>query len=245
MITRFFKGTRFFGRGFRLAFSRGALVPFVLAPGIIAAVLTTGAAWYARRALEQFFARNPHGAAMGVLIWIAIQLFGFAVGYLTYNVCCVLATAPFAGILAERTHRLATGEHVSPQPFAAIVGELWRGATHSVLGALVYVAVALPLFVLQWLVLPLAPFMWIAGLTQTALFFAFDAFNEPLHREKRSFGDKWRFVFQHGAESLGFGLAVALCMMLPLVSLIITPVSVVGGALLYAELRQKPLSPPV
>lgn len=241
MISRFFMGMRYFGRGLRVAFGHGRLVPFVLAPALLAAALTTGAAWYAERALAAFFARHPHGAVVGLLIWIAVKLLVFAVGYVTYNLCCVIATAPFAGALAERTHRIATGEELPPQSLGAVIGDAWRGAGHAILCVVVYAAFALPLFVLQWLILPLAPLIWIVGLTQTALFFAFDAFNEPLHRERRSFGDKWRFVFRHGAESLGFGLAVALGMMLPLVSLIVTPVSIVGGALLYVELRQKQL----
>jgi CysZ protein len=245
MITRFIRGTGYFGRGLRLAFGRRELVPFVIAPGLIAAALTTAVVWYAAHALEQYFAHHPHGAFVGALMWLAVRLFEFAVGYLTYNVCCVLATAPFAGVLAERAQRIATGAAPPSSSWREAAGDMWRGINHTVLGALVYVAVAVPLFVLQWLVLPLAPFVWIAGLLQTALFFAFDAFNEPLHRERRSFGDKWRFVFRHGAESLGFGLAVSLCMMLPLVSLIVTPVSVVGGALLYVELRQKQLPPAV
>jgi CysZ protein len=241
MISRFFAGMRFFGRGFKMAFGRGELVPFVLAPGFVAVLLTSGGSWWVKRALEQFFARHSphHGAFVGVLIWLAVAILTFAIGYLLYNVSCLVATAPFAGVLAERTHHLATGEAIPAQGFWQAVSSQSRGAWHAMLGVFLYVAFAAPLFVVQWLILPVAPIIWVLGLVQTALFFAFDAFNEPLHRERQSFGGKWKFVFDHGAESLGFGTAVALCMMLPLVSLIVTPVSIVGGALLYVELRAK------
>jgi CysZ protein len=245
MITRFVRGMSFFGRGLRLGFGHGALLPFVLAPAIVAAGLTTAIAWYAQRELGAHFARQPHGVAMDVFIWIAIKLLVFAIGYLTYNVCCVVATAPFASVLAERTERIATGKEVPRQSLGVTLSGMWRGAGHTILGALIYIAVAVPLFLVHWLILPLAPMVWILGFTQTALFFAFDAFNEPLHREANSFDDKWRFVLRHGAESLGFGSAVALCMMLPLVSLVVTPVSIVGGALLFIDLRHKTRAPHV
>ena len=38
---------------------------------------------------------------------------------------------------------------------------------------------AVPLFLIHWTVPVLAPFIWVAGVLQTALFFAFDAFYEP------------------------------------------------------------------
>src|SRR5262249_5963334 len=104
------------------------------------------------------------------------------------------------------------------------------------LGVLLYLAIAVPLFVLHWVVPVLAPFLWICGVVQTALFFAFDAFNEPAHRRGASFGGKWRFIGKHLAESLGFGCGVALLMIVPFLSVIVTPVAIVGGTLLYLDL---------
>ena len=245
MIARFLKGMRFFGRGFGFAFGRAQLVPFVLAPALLAALLTTGASLWVKHALGDYFARRfpHHGMLGGLVIWLAVTLAVFAFGYLVYNVSCMVATAPFAGVLAERTHHLATGEAIPPQPFLRAVVSSWWGAWHALACVAIYVALSLPMFAVQVVVIPLAPIIWMLGIVQAALFFAFDAFNEPLHRERTRFADKWRFVFRHGAESLGFGTGVALCMMLPLVSLVVAPVSVVGGALLFVELGQKRIPP--
>ena len=98
-------------------------------------------------------------------------------------------------------------------------------------------AIAGPIFIVHWLVPPLAPLCWLAGLVQTALFFAFDGFNEPLHRRGLGFAAKWRFLVDHLAESLGFGSLVAVLMAVPLVSVLVAPIAVVGGTLLFVELE--------
>jgi CysZ protein len=244
MIARFAKGMRFFGRGFRVAFGRGELVPFVLAPALLAVAVTTGGTALARRSIEGFVAsRWPHpGTGAGIVIWLATGLAMLGVGYILYNVSCILATAPFAGVLAERAHHVATGEKIAPRKFSATLASSFWGAWHAVIVAVMYLSLSLSLFVAQWILLPLLPLVWMLTLIQSAYFFAFDAFNEPLHRARTSFAGKWRFVFAHGAESLGFGVAVALCMMLPLVSLVVAPVAVVGGALLHVELSRAPAS---
>jgi uncharacterized protein involved in cysteine biosynthesis len=242
MISRFFTGMRFFGRGWSVAFGRGELVPFVLLPGLLAIALTLGGAVWTRHAASAFVARHTagHGALVGVLVWIAVQAFVLATGYVFYVVSCLVATAPFAGALSVRAEAFASGAPVAKEGFGAALSASLRGAGHTLLGAILYLGLSLPLFVLQWIALPLAPLFWLAGLVLSALFFAFDGFNEPLHRRAAGFGAKWRFVLAHGAESLGFGTAVALLMAIPLVNLIVTPVSVVGGTLLYVELtRQK------
>src|SRR2546427_306719 len=72
-----------------------------------------------------------------------------------------------------------------------------RGVGQAILGVLLYLSIAVPLFALQWVATPLAPVLWVASLIQTALFFTFDAFYEPLHRRGYSFGQKWRFIGTH------------------------------------------------
>ena len=148
----------------------------------------------------------------------------------------LLATAPFAGVLSERAEHAHRGEKVEPQPWGQVLALSARGLGQAILGVLLYLAIAVPLFVLHWVVPVVAPFLWIAGIVQTALFFAFDAFNEPLHRRGASFGGKWRFIGKHLAESLGFGCGVALLMVVPFLSVIVTPVAIVGGTLLYLDL---------
>jgi CysZ protein len=240
MIARFFSGMGFFGRGWRLAFSGGGLTVWVLAPALVALGVTAAGSFAAYHYVGDWLARHGGGHGIGAwLAWILVMLVVLVTAYVLYAASCVLATAPFAGVLSERAEHHATGTPVPREPLGRTLALAARGAGQALLGVVAYLAIALPLFVLHWLAPPLAPLVWVAGLVQTALFFAFDAFNEPLHRRGSRFAEKWRFIGAHLAESLGFGLAVALAMMVPLVSVVVAPVAVIGGTLLYLEIVGK------
>ena len=173
---------------------------------------------------------------MGAIVALFVWLFVLASAYVLYVASCLLATAPFAGVLSERAEHAHTGTPVPPQTWRQVMALSVRGIGQALLGVCLYLAIAVPLFILHWVVPVLAPFIWIAGVVQTALFFAFDAFYEPQHRRGASWGGKWRFIGTHLAESLGFGTGVALLMVVPFLSVIVTPVAIVGGTLLYLDL---------
>jgi CysZ protein len=228
----------YFGRGWRVAFGHGRVVPFVLLPAALTVAVAGGGTFFAYRWAADFVARHSagHGALWGAIVWLFVVIFVLATAYVLYVASCLLATAPFAGVLSERAEHAHTGTAVPAQTWRQIAALSVRGLGQAILGVLLYLAIAVPLFILQWVAPVLAPFIWIAGVVQAALFFAFDAFNEPLHRRGASFGGKWRFIGTHLAESIGFGTGVALLMMVPLLSVIVTPVAIVGGTLLYLDL---------
>lgn len=238
MIARFFRGMGYFGRGWRVAFGHGRVVPFVLLPAAVTVAVAGGGSFLAYRWAADFVARHSagHGALWGALVWLFVVVFVLATAYVLYVASCLLATAPFAGVLSERAEHAHTGEPVAPQTWRQTMALSMRGVGQAILGVLLYLAIAVPLFLLHWVLPVAAPLFWVAGIVQTALFFAFDAFNEPLHRRGASFGGKWRFIGAHLSESLGFGVGVALLMMVPFLSVIVTPVAVVGGTLLYLDL---------
>jgi CysZ protein len=241
MIARFFRGMGYFGRGWRVAFGEAHVLPFVLLPALVTVLVAGGGTFFAYQWAHEFVARHSagHGALWGAIVWLFVVVFVLATAYVLYVASCLLATAPFAGVLSERAEQVHTGDKVAPQPWREILALSLRGLGQAILGVLLYLAIAVPLFVIQWFVPLVAPFIWIAGIVQAALFFAFDAFNEPLHRRGASFGGKWSFIGTHLAESLGFGTGVALLMMVPFFSVIVTPVAIVGGTLLYLDLTAK------
>jgi CysZ protein len=238
MIARFFRGMGYFGRGWRVAFGAGRVLPFVLLPALVTVAVAGGGSFVAYRWATDFVARHSagHGALWGAIVWLFVVIFVLATAYVLYVASCLLATAPFAGILSERAEQVHTGETVPPVTWAQMLALATRGLGQALLGVTLYLVIAVPLFLVQWFVPVVAPFVWVAGIVQAALFFAFDGFNEPLHRRGASFGGKWSFINAHLAESLGFGTGVALLMVIPFFSIIVTPVAVVGGTLLYLDL---------
>ncbi len=238
MITRFFRGMGYFGRGWRVAFGERRLAPWVLLPALVTTVVAGGGAWLLWSSVGGFVHRHAaaHGAIIGAIVWLLAVLLVLATAYVLYVASCLVATAPFAGILSERAEQVHSGVPVPPTTWRHALTLSVRGVGQMLLGVMLYLAIAVPLFVVHWAVPALAPFLWIASVVQAALFFAFDAFNEPMHRRGASWGQKWRFVGAHLSESLGFGTGVALLMMVPLFSIIVTPVAIVGGTLLYLDL---------
>jgi CysZ protein len=232
----------YFGRGWRVAFGHARVVPFVLLPALVTVVVATVGTFFAHRWATDFVARHSagHGAVWGAIVWLFVWLFVIGTAYVLYVASCLLATAPFAGVLSERAEHAHTGTPVPPQTWRQVMALSTRGIGQAILGVCLYLTIAVPLFLLHWIVPVLAPFIWIAGVVQTALFFAYDAFFEPMHRRGASWGKKWSFIGTHLAESLGFGTGVALLMVVPFLSVIVTPVAIVGGTLLYLDLSAQP-----
>lgn len=247
MIARFFRGMGYFGRGWRVAFGSRALVPWVLLPALFTVVVSGGGAWLAYRWAAELVARQSagHGAAWGAIVWLGVVLLVLGAAYVLYVTSCLVATAPFAGFLSEGAEHIVVGEVVRPRGWRAAAALSARGVGHALLGVVCYIGIAIPLFLAHWLAPPLAPLVWVASIVQAALFFAFDGFNEPLHRRGVGFGGKWRFIGAHLSEALGFGVAVALLMMVPLVSVVVTPVAIVGGTLLFVDLERAAQRSPI
>jgi CysZ protein len=233
----------YFGRGWRVAFGSGHVVPFVLLPALITVLVAGGGSYLAWSWASDFVHRHAagHSAVWGAIVWLFVVFLVLATAYVLYVAMCLLATAPFSGVLSERAERVATGQAVPSMTWRQTLALSARGLGQTLLGVTLYLLIAVPLFIVHWAVPVLSPFVWVASLVQAALFFAFDAFNEPLHRRGASWGKKWRFIGANLAESLGFGSGVALLMMIPLFSVIVTPVAVVGGTLLYLDLTTKKL----
>ncbi|MDB4968164.1 MAG: cysZ [Myxococcales bacterium] len=246
MISRFFRGMGYFGRGWGTAFGAAGVTRWVMLPALLTVVVSGGGTWLAYRWAVDFIHRQSagHGSLFGLLVWLGVMLLVLASAYFLYVASCLLATAPFAGVLSERTEQSRTGHVVLPATWKQTAALSARGVGHAILGVSIYLAIAIPLFLLQWFVPLLAPLVWVASIVQAGYFFAFDGFNEPLHRRGYGFGAKWSFIGKHTAESLGFGVAVALLMMVPFLSVIVTPVAIVGGTLLFLDLDQPGSSKP-
>ena len=197
MIARFFRGMGYFGRGWRVAFgagARGALRAVAggdhrrgrgrrHAPGLSLGGTTSSRA--TRRGMARCGARSS-GSSSSSSCWRRPMCSTWR------RACWPRRRSPACSASAPSTCTPATRSRRSR--WREVLALSLRGLGQAILGVLLYLAIAVPLFVVQWFVPVVAPFVWIAGVVQAALFFAFDAFNEPLHRRGASFGGKWRFI---------------------------------------------------
>jgi uncharacterized protein involved in cysteine biosynthesis len=237
-FSRFFRGAGFAFKGIGFAFSHGRLWPFTLAPALLVGVAVWLGAWEAYRLASSFIEGRTagHGAILGVLYFLIALVLAVAVGYVVLLIVVQVATAPFAGILSERTEKLARGQAPAPQGLYANLKESVRSLFHTVATGLVYAVCALTVVALQLLLSPLAPFFALLGVVVSGTWIAYDAFDQPLSRRGAGLGEKWRYLGAHTAEALGFGCTVALLLLVPGFIFFIPATSVVGGTLLYLRL---------
>jgi len=157
-------------------------------------------------------------------------VFGFtAVG-------CALA-GPFLDLLSEKVERQLGREEPERTLRQALSG-MTRGLIFSLVTLALFVASQLLVLAL-WL-LPVVGQIASAvlGPLAGAYFFAAEFFDFPLGRRGLSSRARYRFVNRHRAEAVGFGLAVFLTTLIPLLNFFMLPAAAVGATLLVRALEE-------
>jgi CysZ protein len=227
-------GTLF--RALRFVQGRPSLWGWVAAPALLTGVIAGLGGWSMWHWGSALIDRQTagHGVWMGAILGFLLFILALGVAYVCFLAVSLIATAPFAGFISEKTEKLATGAIVTPRGF---FGNAVRSLVHVILSLVIYLTIAASLFAAQFFLPALAPFVWLANLLLTATFLAWDAWDLPLGRRDRTFGQKWATLGRHRAESLGLGLAAALLLVVPGFGLVVPPLCAVAGTLLFVELE--------
>ncbi|HEX2572251.1 MAG TPA: EI24 domain-containing protein [Polyangia bacterium] len=237
-VARFFWGMSYLPKGGRYVLRHRSLVPWCLGPVLTAIVLLGAFMVLASRGISWMSERLAgHGLGAGVLYFFLMAFVGVAVLYFGLVTVASLAAGPFCGLLAERVEALATGEPGPKQSLGAMAAEVVRGVVHALARTGLYLAVTLPLTVVTLLLPPLGPLVVVVQFGVTGMFLAYDFLDYPLGRRGYGFGRKWSYIEQHRAEALGFGVAVALLLLVPFVNLVVPPLAAVGATLLFVHLE--------
>ena len=130
--------------------------------------------------------------------------------------------APFLEVLSARVERLLQDPWLR---------DLVRALGHAVLLLLLWIG----LFPLSFLP-GLGQVFWLVG-SWVLLAYNFAAF--ALERRRLSFREQWRWLLREWAATLGFGAAVFVLLLLPLVGLVLLPTAAVGGTLLVLEIDRR------
>ncbi len=227
----FFRGAAIFARALGLAWGRARLRNLILAPTLLVVLGTLGGARPLYHALDRVAhdRLHVHAGWLGALLSVGVFLLAMVLLYLVFIIGTALLLAPLGGTLAERTEA-ELGRPAPPAvPLSQTIKEALLGLAHTLLAAALFVLTLVPLVVLNWLVPLLAPLVAI----QTALFLAYDGLDPTLSRGGRRFADKWRFLRAHFGYCVGFGLAAALFLAIPILNLFATPVVAIGGTMLF------------
>lgn len=220
---------------------------FALAPLLVNLLIFAGLGWWinsiASNWLDSLSLFNRFAdwwivsALETLLRWILTLVMVFSLAYL-FTLLANLLGAPFNGLLAERVEAHLTGRQPDPAPgWLKMIKSMPRlmGAEVS---KLVYLVICIvPLLLLQFIpvinfIAPLLLFLFGAWM------YAIEYLDYPMGNHGAVFRDVRARLRKRRSSAFGFGSAVALMSMVPLVNLIVMPVAVAGATALYVDQLQ-------
>ncbi len=215
-----------------------ALRLFVFIPLLVNIVIFGSLIWYGLSYLDALMAdwlgKIPEW--LNFIEWIIWPLIGLTVslvtGYLFTAVALVIAS-PFNALLAEKAEELVTGKPVdSLEGLGAALAAMPRGILRELSKLLYYLPMALFVFLVSFVISPLAPLLWfLLGAWMMSIQFV----DYPMDNHQLSFADVKEAVRSRRLSSMGFGGLVALCTGIPIINFFVVPAAVVGATLLWCE----------
>jgi len=165
-----------------------------------------------------------HSASLSLIasIVFGLALVFFAINSLTF--LSSLVASPFNDWLAESTEHSVQVPNVPTQNLARFIRVFFVDLRKTVLSLALSV-----LFTLGGLI----PVVGIAFLLGLSLLNTFTFVTYPQSRRMHGIRASWKWISQHLAMSLGFGIVTTLMFSIPVANLFALPISVVGGTLLY------------
>jgi CysZ protein len=230
--------------GFGFLLRRPGLWPFAALPVVLAVVLVFAGlvlAVFVGARVEARFAPDPGSVPVWVELPVSLLLWTAILGsgvFLGLGVALALASPVLELLSLQVEARVRGRAGVSGKGFGWEAVQALRGS--------LYFLVAAPGVFLLGLIPVVGPFLSVAWGGRAL---AFQMTDPALTRRGMSFADKRRWHRSWRAESLGFGLAGMVGLLVPFANLILGPALVAGGTLLVLDLedvdaeRLQPASP--
>lgn len=251
---RFLTGLRYPLAGLRHLAATPRLWPYVVVPVFLTIVMIGSAGWLAwtwgPEALGVVW-QAPAGdgalasaaSAAWHVVLVLVRMILFVVGAIAFYAVGGLVAVPFNDFLSQAVEESILPARNEPFTWGLFVSDMRMSLSHSLLGLFCYVAVLVPVLLLN--VVPGIGSVAATGLggVVTAVFLAREMLDGPLSRDRLPFGVKLEVLKGHRALVLGFGGATAGLLWVPGLNLLSIPCSVVGGTLLYCDLKRDGLLP--
>ncbi|MCB2189225.1 MAG: EI24 domain-containing protein [Deltaproteobacteria bacterium] len=217
----FFINLGLFALGFWLAYDRF--------DRWVTALLPTGEGWW--WVLLFYF----------LLILMALVL--LMLGVFLFAVVGAVVAAPFLELLTRKAEALV-GLAPAAGPARGILAEMWRVLRQEVKKLLLYLAVMLPLLLLNLFPGPGTAAYGVLAWLVTCYFLALQFLDYPLDRRGLTLRGKMVYLRRLGGGWLGFGSACFVLGVIPLLNLAFLPLCAVGGVLVFAQAGPPRPSPP-
>ncbi|HPQ69763.1 MAG TPA: EI24 domain-containing protein [bacterium] len=172
-----------------------------------------------------------------LLILLLVVAFALVVIFSFTLLGCIIA-APFLDLLSEKVERLL-GRQGPERGLRGAIADMGNGVVMSLVTLTLFIVTQLALLLL-WLV-PVVGQIVYAVLSPLAggLFFGAEFFDFPLGHRDLTAARRWAFVREHLPEAIGFGLAVFMTTLVPLLNFLMLPAATVGATLLVDRLEKE------
>jgi len=234
-----FAGILYFLQGLKLIF-RSELRIYVVIPLLINVSLFAGLIWFGASQFEAFMGwlmpEIPGWLQfLEWLFWALFSISALLIFFFTFTIVANLIGAPFNGLLAEAVEYHLTGQRLdSAGGWKKMLAELAPTMFDEVKKMLYMIAWSIPFLVL--FLIPviniIAPFTWLAF---SAWILAVEYADYPMgnhglrsKEQKRHLGEK-RFL------SMGFGGAVTIATMTPILNFLVMPAAVAGATAMWVK----------
>ncbi|MEE9444104.1 MAG: sulfate transporter CysZ [Cocleimonas sp.] len=239
MIKSFLQGLGFAFNGFSLITQKG-IRPFVVVPLLINIAVFSLGIWLAKSQFDNLMAKMlgwlPSWLGwLEYLLWPLFAVVIFIAVYYTFTIIANLLAAPFNSVLAERVEKKLNGEPVPEfKGYKALAGTISKSLS-SETKKLFYMLKWLPILLIIS-VIPvvnfIAPFAWAAyGAWMLSLQYS----DYAMGNHELFFKDEIDLLRKNRAVALGFGSALTIMMMIPVVNFFVMPVGVAGGTKLWVK----------
>ncbi len=247
-LKRFFNGFAFPFRGVGLLTSDHRNWGLALIPMLLTLVLLVAAVWIAVDntpwVLSMLWEKPATTGGLQMLLlgfWyltgVFLGLFLVTTGFVAVYALVALVATPFNDMLSERIEVSLLGSVNESFSIKVFLRDTGVSIAHSLLDMLLWIALILPLLVLNFL--PLVGtllFSVLSGLA-TVFFLAKDMLDGPMTRRRFSYAEKVAVVRSDLPLMGGFGAATAVLLWVPVVNLFLVPVAVAGGTALFCHLE--------
>lgn len=229
-------GASYVLRGFELAFQKGlrryAVIPFlinvVLFSLAIAAVLHYTTIWVA-----DFLAWLPDWLYwLEVILWPLIIIAVLLTFAMTFTSVANIIASPFNSLLAEKVEARLTGIAAPDTGLSGLIKDIPRTVGREFQKIIYFLPRSIGFFLVLIFLPVIGQVLWLlwGGWMMTIQYadYAFDNHKVP-------FRDMRQSLYQHQGKSLTFGVVVAFLASVPIINLLMIPISVCGATAMWVD----------
>ena len=238
MIKDLYSGLRYLIVGFSLIRKRGirrfVALPLAVNVLVFGTLLWFGGDWFAGL-LEQYLPTWLDFAALKYALWIIFGGAMLLIAFYTFVLLANFIAAPFNGVLAERVEQTLTGNKPPSSGRVLAVFATILEAFLSEIRKLLYLLVWMLPFAVLMVVPGLAVVVGPCWLVFSCWLLALEYIDYPSSNHEIRFKELRQRLRKRRALALGFGGAVVVTTMIPLLNLFVMPAAVAGGTALWVN----------